>query len=108
MKLLIAFLFIAIAASSSFAQRARSALLPSSEAKDLTKPCSRPGPSDFSDTWEPSSENIVKMESGLSKISRLKVKSCCVEGVAIKNPDEWYLQYVGIVRNGKKLIYISA
>jgi len=108
MRFLITYLFILLVATSSFAQRSKSALLPASEAKALTNQCSRDSPSDFSDTWEPSSKDIVKMESTLSKISSLTAKSCCIEGSTVEHPDDWYLQYVGIVRNGKKLIYISA
>jgi hypothetical protein len=97
-----------VASFSIFAQREKSILLPATEAKNVTNQCSRPSPKDFSDTWEPSKEEIEKMETNLSKIKKLKVKKCCIKGEKIENPEEFYMQYIGIIVEGKKLIYINA
>ena len=48
------------------------------------------------------------MESRFSQIKKLRVKKCCIQGAQIKNPEEFYMQYVGIIIDGKKLIYINA
>ena len=93
---------------SSFAQREKSVLLPASEAKNITRQCSRPSPEKFSDTWQPSKDEIKEMESNFSQIKKLKVKDCCIVGAQIENPEEYYMQYMGIIVDGEKLIYISA
>ncbi len=103
-----AFCLLALVSLSVFAQREKSALLPASEAEAVTKQCSRPSPRNFSGTWQPSNEEILEMEAHFAKIKRLKVKKCCIIGARIENPEEFYMQYVGIVVDGKKLIYINA
>ncbi len=93
---------------SVFAQRKKSTLLPESEAKNVTKQCSRPSPEKFSDTWQPSKEEIEEMEANFSQIKKLRVKECCIQGAQIEKPEEYYMQYIGIIVNGEKLIYINA
>ncbi len=89
------------------AQRKKSVLLPSSEAKTLANQCSRPSPPGFTETWEPTGADIKRMESRLSQIADLRAK-CCMEGAQIENPSHFYMQYVGIVVKCKRLIYINA
>lgn len=48
------------------------------------------------------------MESKFDDIKKLVVKECCIQGATIENPEKYYMQYVGIVLEGKILIYISA
>ena len=100
--------FVFLLSLSVFAQREKSVLLPVSEAKAVTKQCSRPSPEDFSETWQPSNEEIIEMEANFAKIKKLKVKKCCIRGAQIENPEKFYMQYVGIIVSGKKLIYINA
>jgi hypothetical protein len=101
-------LFIAFFLTVSIhAQRERSALLKGEEARRLAKQCSRDSPSDFSELWEPSADDIRKMEARLSDISGLRAK-CCIEGASIEQPSKWYLQYAALVWHGKKIIYVSA
>jgi hypothetical protein len=104
--ILIAFVIMFVS-SIGQAQRDKSSILPTSEAKALVNQCSRESPSDFTDTWEPTKSQIQEMESKLSKIANLTAKACCVIGAKIDEPTKWYMQYVGIVRKGKKQIYIS-
>lgn len=47
------------------------------------------------------------MEAKLGDISRLKAKKCCIRGDSVKNPNDWYLQYAGLVWKGKKIIYVG-
>lgn len=104
---IIIFSVVLFAVPLGYAQRAKSALLPVSEASALAKQCSRESPSDFTETWIPTVEQIRKMESKLGDISKLRAK-CCIEGEQIERPQDWYMQYVGLVYRGKKVIYISA
>ena len=47
------------------------------------------------------------MESRLARISRLRSHSGIV-GVQIKHPNRYYRQYLGIVINNRKFIFINA
>jgi hypothetical protein len=93
--------------SFALAQRAKSVVLPEKEAKRITDQCSRETPSEVTGTWTPSPEDIKKMEAKLSDIKNLRAK-CCIKGQQIEDPEQYYMQYAGIISNGKKLIYINA
>lgn len=102
-------LLIATALSSTaLSQRTRSALLPVSEAKALAEQCSRWSPREFTDTWIPSEDEIREMASRLRDIARLKAEKCCFKGRRVEDPEQWYIQFVGLVWKGKKIIYINA
>ena len=47
------------------------------------------------------------MESRLSRISRLRTQSGIV-GVQIERPDHYYRQYLGIIIDERKFIFINA
>lgn len=99
---------ILVMASISVAQtKTRWTLLPEAEADRAKQLCSRPGPPKFQATWKPTESHIQTMESRLSRISRLRTKSGIV-GVQIKHPDSYYRQYLGVVINGRKFIFINA
>ena len=83
-------------------------LLPSASAEELTSQCSRWSPSNFEDTWEPAASDIRALEERLHKVERLRAKQCCVLRGRVRDVHDYYRQYVGIVLNGKKLIYVNA
>jgi hypothetical protein len=85
----------------------KSVVLPQSEAKRLAHLCSRSSPPEFSETWQPSETDIKTMESKFSLIKQLKAE-CCIKVKQVLNLDDYYLQYIGIVANGRRLIYINA
>jgi hypothetical protein len=91
--------------NSASAQRKKSALLPESEAPKLMEQCSRPPPPEFSETWKPAESDLKEMEAKLSQIKELRINGGAEQ---IHNPEEYYMQYVGIVAKGRKLIYINA
>ena len=93
---------LAVFPLSIVAQREKSALLPADQAKEVTSQCSRQSPK-FTDTWEPSKDQIKEMESAFSRI-----KGCCKERFRLGDLSNVYMQYAGIVVDGKKLIYINA
>ena len=107
-KLLLGGCLLLLLSTCAFAQRERSTLLPASEVKSVVKQCSRPSPTEFTDTWQPSKEELKEMESRFAEIRKLKVLECCILGEKIKNPEGDYMQYAGIVLGGRKLIYINA
>src|SRR5262245_9073610 len=85
----------------------RSVVLPEAAAQKIAQLCSRPGPPEFESAWKPADDDIRKMESQLSRISRLRSKSG-IEGERIERPELYHRQYVGIVVAKRKLIYINA
>ncbi len=99
---------VLLALISASAQRKKSTLLPPGEAKKVADQCSRPGPPEFSDTWQPTGADIELMESRLPRVKGLRAKGCCMEGAQVEDPGHFYMQYVGIVVKGKRLIYINA
>ncbi len=74
----------------------------------LSQPCSRANPPKFQDTWQPSEGEIKELEERLSLLQQLKSSLCCHLGGRVKNVHAYYRQYLGLVVNGRKLIYINA
>ena len=96
------------AASASLAQPAPMKLpvgglfiLPISAGQSLLRQCSRSSPSNVSQFWSPSLEQIQRLERALPGYVRFN------EGrkPVIAHTVEYHRQYVGIVVNGKRLIY---
>jgi len=75
--------------------------------KNILNPCSRTAPPTFQGTWTPTQEDIAKMEANFRRLQRLKATECCLR-TRIESINTYFLQYVGIVVDGKKLIYINA
>ena len=76
-------------------------ILPVNAGQSLLRQCSRETPANVSQFWNPSPEQIRKLESLLPQYVRHGVD---------RNPNipdnvEYHRQYVGIVVNGKRLIY---
>ena len=88
-------------------KKSRSVVLPEGTAEQAKQLCSRPGPPKFDGTWKPTESDVQRMESHLSRISRLRSKSG-IEGAHIENPERYYRQYIGIVVENRKLIFINA
>jgi hypothetical protein len=103
----VAFLLL-LATTVSVAQtKIRWALLPESAADQANQLCSRPGPPKFKGTWKPTETDIQTMESRLPRISRLRAKSGII-GERVENPGRYYRQYLGIVIENRKFIFINA
>jgi len=83
-------------------------VLEGQHAQALSRQCSRDGPPGFQDTWQPSERDIKELETQLPLLEGLKASLCCIKGARVKNVHDYYRQYVGIVVNGRKLIYINA
>lgn len=96
--------FIFLLSVSVFAQRDKSVLLPESEAKNLARQCSRKPPPKFKKTWQPTGADLKAMESKFSKIKGLATTS----GGGVEDPEDFYMQYIGIIVKGKRFIYVNA
>lgn len=72
-------------------------ILPESAASNLSRLCSRASPK-FDGTWKPSAAIVATMESHLDDISKL----------GIDHPRSTFRQYIGLLIEGKRYIYINA
>jgi len=105
------FLAFVVAASLSVFLGAKGqewVLLPGHLADELTRQCSRPAPDDFEATWEPSTSDVQRLEQRIDQIETLKAKECCLRNARVDDVHDYYRQYVGIVLDGRKVIYINA
>ena len=85
----------------------QSVVLDSTLATDLVSQCSRYAPI-IEGSWNPSPPQIQDLENKLYKISELTSEKCCLGGEKVDDINKFYRQYVGVIINGKKLIYINA
>ena len=100
--------FICACHTSHFPQ-GRSVTLPGSAAAEFLSLCSRTSMPQYDTTWNPSETVIRDMEFRLYfKIAHLEANGCCIINGRILDLDEYYFQYVGIIINDRKLIYINA
>jgi hypothetical protein len=95
--------WMALAASiAAYAQRPYT-ILPSSDAQETTKLCSRNGFTKIDGGWQLSEADIKVVESHLGQLSQPTN-----DRGAIAAPAEYFRQYVGVVVSGRKLIYLNA
>ena len=85
----------------------RSVVLPASESEAL-KFCSRSGPSTAEGSWDVPTDVVAALEQDLHKLSRLKATGCCFLGGRIRNPEEYFRQYLGLVVGGRRVVYVNA
>ncbi len=76
-------------------------ILPVNAGESLLRQCSRGTPANVSQFWNPSPEQIRKLESLLPQY----VRSGSERNPNIPHNVEYHRQYVGIVVDGKRLIY---
>src|SRR5262245_35285292 len=81
---------------------ARIAILPASAAPDLLRQCSRDTISDADSYWVPTRAEVASIERSLpGLLARPSVRSP-------RAPvSEYFRQYVGVVANGRRLVYAS-
>ena len=101
-------LVCAVAAGAAFAQSlqfklpgAGTFILPADAGRSLLGQCSRDAPANVSQFWDPSGEQIGRLEFLLPKY----VGNDAGQKLRIPDNVEYHRQYVGIVVNGKRLIY---
>jgi hypothetical protein len=82
-------------------------VLPEGAAEEVNQLCSRPGPPKFQRTWKPTETDIQALESHLSRIAGLRAESGII-GVRIRHPEQYYRQYVGLIIENRRCIFIHA
>lgn len=103
----IASLLLASGCSSLRLEGGHSTVLPPSAARAVTEQCSRASAPAYEGTWTPSVRDIEVLEARLPRLRRLHA-TCCIGGWQVESLHNAYLQYVGLVVGGKKLIYVNA
>lgn len=89
------------------AKEVRSTVLKPEKAKMITNQCSRQAPEKFETTWTPTEKDISELESQLKAIEKANGDTQRQEQF-VKNVKDYYRQYIGLVIDGQKLIYINA
>ena len=83
------------------------AVLPESEAMSIVQQCSRSAPA-IDGTWTVTPDDIVQLERDLPKLRRMHSTGCCFAGGRIDDLDSYLRQYVGVIVQGRRYIYINA
>ena len=101
-----AFVILGIAATAASAQEGeRWALLPPENARVLEGGVGNPNR--ITGTWRPSSSDLNNLEASLHKITDLSIEAeRTIE--EIDHPEQYLRQYVAVIQDGKKRIYIHA
>jgi hypothetical protein len=77
----------------------RFVLLPAKAAKWIAK----------SGTWQPTKMDIDGLEASLRQVSSLRAENWPANmPIAIDHPEQYFRQYIAVIRKGRKLIYINA
>jgi len=83
-------------------------MISSNKGADMLRQCSRAVPDKVSGYFDLSINDIQGLENNFKKVLELKASDCCILGGVIKNIKDYCFQYVGLVINSKKYIYINA
>ena len=76
--------------------------------EDMLRQCSRAVPGKVDSYFDLTISDIQGLENNFKKVLELKASDCCLLGEVIKNIKDYCFQYVGLVINDKKYIYINA
>lgn len=82
-------------------------VLSAAEAKTALIPCSREKIL-IDAAWQLNSEDILQLEKNFSSLLNLESVDCCDQGKIIGVPSDYFRQYLGVVINSQKYIYINA
>src|SRR5258708_12318651 len=83
-------------------------VLDGKHAASVLRQCSRPSPEKFAGTWQPSESDIKELEANLPRIQQVKSTLSCNEPARVKDLNNSYRQYVGVVIGNRRVIYINA
>jgi hypothetical protein len=83
------------------------ALLPQDQAAAVVQQCSRAVPR-IASTWVPSTHDLRHLEADLKLLRGRAAEACCAPKARLDDPREYLRQYAGVLRMGKKVIYVNA
>ena len=81
-----------------------SVILDMSYGEQTLNQCSRGTPANISGYWTPSAEDIKHLELNFLRVTKLKARG----NKTISSLDNFVIQYIGVLRDKKKFIYINA
>lgn len=84
----------------------RSVLLPDAQAAAVVQQCSRAVPR-ITATWIPKASDIRRLESDLKHLKGQRANACCSPSAQMDDAQKYFRQYAGVVRNGRRLIYVN-
>lgn len=96
--------------SSAYCQKKPkySTTLSKEKGTELLRQCSRSVPKGISSFFDLNQRDIQLLESKFNKLHKIKSSGCCSSGRNIKELNKTAFQYVGVIINDKKFIYINA
>ena len=106
-NLIVAGLLIFLITGVHGQQEQRYVLLPASEASNLARMYPKKGPERIDGSWQPTQTQIETLEANLPHVSDLKSFGA-PKGETIKHPEQYYRQYLAVIRAGQSLIYVNA
>jgi hypothetical protein len=84
----------------------RSVVLPEAQAGALVEQCSRAVPR-ITGSWTPSARDVRRLEADLKHLKGQRAAACCSQSAKMDDASRYYRQYAGIVRGGRRLIYVN-
>lgn len=84
-----------------------SVLLEPQRAAALTQQCSRAVPR-ITGTWTPAARDLRKLEADLRHLKGQRAAACCSQAAQMDDAGKYFRQYVGVIRGGRRLIYVNA
>jgi hypothetical protein len=85
-----------------------STVISSAKGDEMLRQCSRSVPSEVDGYFEIAKGEIEKLESNFKDILKVKATGCCLLGGKISNLNSYCYQYLGLLINNKRYIYINA
>ncbi|RYY66308.1 MAG: hypothetical protein EOO13_15970 [Chitinophagaceae bacterium] len=76
--------------------------------KEILKQCSRVTPKAVEGYWLVDTLSVQKLHTNFKKVQKLRPDCCTAIGGQVRNLEPYAFQYLGIIINGKKMIYINA
>jgi hypothetical protein len=59
-------------------------------------------------TWRPTKADIDGLEARLQELSRVKAEDRSAGQITVDHPRQYFRQYVAVIREGRKLIFVNA
>jgi hypothetical protein len=82
-------------------------LLPESQASAVVQQCSRAVPR-ITGTWVPTARDLKRLEHDLATLRGRLAEACCAPKARLDDPSQYLRQYAGVLREGRRVIYVNA
>jgi hypothetical protein len=73
----------------------------------MRQPCSRDFPSDLSGWWQPSTDDVMRADRHLAEALHAHTAVLSPQD-RDRAPQRYYRQYMGMVRGGRRVMYVNA